>query len=201
MLTFYIIATILGGGLVLLSALGGIGGGHFDMDHDMSVDVNTDVDMDHDVSHDGDTVSTDHFDFWLPFFSLRFWTYAFAAFGVFGLFLTFTKFAPEPMAAMISAGAGVLIGSLAAIAMRWINKSSVNSVVRESDFIGQEGKMSVTPRNGEPGKVRLEIKGEMIDMLAMPAEGFSVQQGEEVIVVGVDGTRVRVAKASDYLEQ
>lgn len=201
MLTLYIIATILGGGLVLLSAIGGIGSGHLDMDHHASFEGDSDVDMGHDISHDGDTVSTDHFDFWLPFMSLRFWTYTFAAFGVFGIFLTFTKFAPEPLAAMISAGAGLVIGTLAAYAMRWISKSSINSVVRESDFIGQEGKMSVSPRNGEPGKVRLEIKGETIDMLALPAEGFSVQQGEEVIVVGVDGTRVRVAKASDYLEQ
>ena len=62
MLTLYVITGIIGLGLIIFSAIGGMGDSHGDLSHDADVshDLSSDHGLDsHDVSHSGD--------FWLPF--------------------------------------------------------------------------------------------------------------------------------------
>lgn len=214
MLTWYIVSAIIGGGLILLSALGGFSHGlmdgidantDFDVDHDLDVDHNLSLEADHhvDIDHHTDMAKdlAPTTDFWLPFLSLRFWVYAIGGFGVMGTILTLTNAAPAFNTLWLSIAFGVTVGSVIAYAIRKIKVSEIDYQVREKDFLGVAAQLTVAPRNGEPGKVRMLVKGETIDMLALPHEGVELERGEEVVVVGVDGTRVRVARLSDIMDQ
>lgn len=189
MLTLYIVAAILGGGLILLSALGGFG------DHSFDADANTDIDTSHDLTDVAHASS----DFWLPFFSMRFWVYFVGGFGLFGLATTLFNVTAEPIRMFASLATGLLTGTIAAYLMRWARRDDTDSSVKEADFLGVTGTMVVPPTNGEPGKIRVSVKGDLIDMLALPLEGASIAKGDEIVVVTVEGDRAVVAKASDYL--
>lgn len=223
MLAIYLICGIVGGGLILAAALGGLTssaldgidtGGDADVDFDHSVDFDTaDIDIDGDVDIDMTSDAGDGFDmaehmesakdftqdagFWLPFFSLRFWIYFAGGFGLFGTFLTLTKAAMEPIALWLALGFGALIGTAVAMVMRWLKGQESDSMIREKDMLGVSGKMVVTPRNGQPGKVRISVKGETLDLLALSRKGTEVERGEEVVVIHVDDSRVTVARSED----
>ncbi len=195
MLTLYIVTAIIGGALILISALSG---GH-DTDHDF--DAGHDVDVGgHDVDaghgdHDADVVSGA----WLPFFSLRFWTYFAAAFGIIGLLLTILNAADATMTALLAIGGGFITGMLVAWIMRWLKSASTTDGASIHDLLGKQAKMLVGARPESMGKVRIEAKGEIIDMIAVADDGGAIEAGEEVLVVGVDGNQLRVARPKDYL--
>ncbi len=195
MLALYIVSAVLGGGLVVASAIGGLGDHSFEFDH------GADVDTDHDIgAHDHGTADVNHgADFWLPFFSLRFWVYAIGMFGAFGLFLTLTKLATEPTVAIAAAITGTLMGTIAATAMRLAKRAETNSSVSEHDLIGVQGRLTVSPREGSPGKVRVQVKGDLIDMLAVPVEGLDLATGEDVVIVGIEGQHALVDRMTNYM--
>lgn len=211
MLALYVFCAIVGGGLILLSALGGLSEGLMD-----GIDSHTDfdagsVDYDHDVSL-GHGEGFEHHvemakefaptsDFWLPFLSLRFWIYAVGGFGLVGTLLSLFQMASPAVIPWVAAGFGVVIGTLVSYTMRALTKGELDSSVREKDFMGVMGQLTVLPRNGEPGKVRMSIKGETIDMLAIPDGDVEFERGEEVVVVGIEGTRVRVVRYTDIMDE
>lgn len=211
MLPLYLVTAIVGGGLIVLAALGGLGHGvldGFDTDHsvdfDHQVDVDHDLAMSHDVSGDHSLVGAHELaptaDFWLPFLTLRFWLYAVAGFGVFGTIASLLHLAAPPIILGLSIGFGVVAGTVVSYLMRLMKKTESDSSVREGDYVGVAGHVSVVPRNGEPGKIRMVVKGETIDMLALPSDGLELVRGEEVVVVGVEGTKVRVARLDDLMQ-
>ncbi len=88
MLTVYLITAVVGGAFVLLSAFGG---SHDDFDHDADFDSDagfeSDAGLDADFGADADHGELVHADVWLPFLSMRFWTYFLTFFGVTGMLL------------------------------------------------------------------------------------------------------------------
>src|SRR5687768_6536709 len=95
MLIVYILSAIVGGILVAASAL--MGG-----DHDAHVG---DTHFDGIDGHDGI-----HSDIYLPFLSLRFWTFFAACFGITGLLLTNFSSAASATVAVVSLITGVFAG-------------------------------------------------------------------------------------------
>lgn len=232
MFTIYVISAVLGGGLILLGALGGLHHGlmdgwdsdaHFDFDHaglsggpDFDHSLEAEHDFDHEVDHDMDHSSESgahhtlgevavHSTFWLPFFSLRFWIYAIGGFGVLGTIFTLFSLAPASATLIWSIAFGVVLGSIVATTMRALKMQESSHLVGVRDYIGVMATLTVVPRNGEPGKVRMSVKGETIDMLALPdqkilSQGVDLTKGEEVVIVGVEGTKVRVARMNDFMQ-
>lgn len=212
MLTAYIIAAIVGGGLILVSALGGLTSGLLDgVESDSDLDLDQ-VDFDNDVSLDGNHDISGHPDhaefvkeavatseFWLPFFSLRFWIYFMATFGLIGSIATIFSLAASWIVVLVSVLSALVMGTLVAYVMRFLMKNSFDSSILQEDFLGVSGHILVPPRNGEPGKIRMSIKGETIDMLALPPEGIELKRGEEVVVVQLEGTKVQVARLNDIM--
>src|SRR5690349_10121353 len=98
MLTVYIVSAVVAGVLVLLSLLG--------IGHEVGHDLNFEVA--HEVDHDAD--HGDGAGLWMPFFSMRFYTYFFAAFGTTGLLLHFLTTTPSMIALWISVGVGLFSG-------------------------------------------------------------------------------------------
>jgi membrane protein implicated in regulation of membrane protease activity len=241
MLTLYIALGLAGGGLILLSALGGIfgHGGHdhdseFDLSHDadltdgLNIDGDLHFDVDADVgsdlhleadAHDGvnlaDVLGSAHdsveaagqhaatagFDIWLPFLSLRFWIYSAGAFGLTGILLTVMKASQEPMTLWLSLGTGLIIGFLAAWAFHALRKQEVSEGATLRDLLGKKAKVSVASAHGDPGKIRLEHNGNMIDMLALSMDGTDFDPGEEVFVIAIDGERAKVVRRGELFEE
>lgn len=197
MLGAYIVAAIVGGGLILFSALAGMGA-HADVGGDMSHDVGGhDAGHSHDGGHDSDH---DTGAVWLPFLSLRFWTYAVGTFGLIGTILSLTKASIEPMTLIIAASTGVFMGTVAAYLVRFLSRTESTSSVGDKDFLGAIAKVSV-PIGALPGKVRTTVKGDIIDMVALGENGETFGQGEEVMIVGIEGNSARVVRKADYFEE
>ena len=115
-----------------------------------------------------------------------------------GLVLTLTKVSVEPITVGIAIGTGVLMGSIAAYFVRFLTKTENTSSVGDHDFLGALAKVSV--RIGElPGKIRTSVKGDIIDMVALGEHGETFEQGEEVMIVGMEGNDARVVRKADYL--
>jgi membrane protein implicated in regulation of membrane protease activity len=192
MLAVYTIATIVGGGLVLLSALGGLG-------HHASVDGGADG-FDHSHSGDsGDGAAGASHDFWIPFLSLRFWTYFAAAFGGMGLALTFLKMSSEPVTGIVAAAVGVALGLTVSWIMRILPRVTMHNTVLSDDFVGKEARVLVAGEGAQPGKIRVSIKGELIDILARREDGGTIATGETVVVIGLEGNEARVARMDELM--
>ena len=192
MLTVYILAAIVGGILVLASALmGGEHDTHFGGDAHFG-----DVDFHGVDGHDGI-----HSDVYLPFLSLRFWTYFAACFGVTGLLLTnFTSNATTSVA-IASLLTGLIAGYLVTAIMRAVNKRESDSGVKEDNLVGQEARVLVGVSPESEGKVRLEVKGELLDMTAFTQENLALRPGDRALVVSIDNGRANVVSLTAMLEQ
>ena len=83
--------------------------------------------------------------------------------------------------------------------MRYFQKNSPNSSISDADFLGVLAKVTVSPSESSPGKVRVVLKDETIDVLAFPLEGHTITSGDEVVVVSVNGSHVTVANAEQYM--
>jgi membrane protein implicated in regulation of membrane protease activity len=204
----YIACGILGVGLILLSALGSVFGGH-DADAS-SADLgghspDAALDGPQEVSHvDWTQVGAKTFEkgiesvhtsgLWLPFFSLRFWTYFLGGFGLLGTLLTLFKQGTEPLVGIVSSATGLFLGLVAAYAWRILIRQQVDASTKEADFLGVIGTQSVAARGHEPGKVRVMVRGELIDLLALSDDGQTISAGEEVVVVGIEGDHARVTR-------
>ncbi len=190
MLTAYIVTAILGGVLIVVSLFGG------DHDHSVELDGDLGVEAGIDVAG-GHSIDTD-FDVWLPFFSLRFWTYLCLAFGATGLLFTLLTDMHAVPVAVVASSVGLLMGFGVSVALRWLQKSQTSSAVSERELLGVEARVLVPLKTGSSGKIRATLKGEMIDLLAITDEGQEIAAGEQVMIVDVENDRARVVRRSAF---
>jgi hypothetical protein len=208
MLTFYVVAAIVGGVFVLLSALGGLGKDGlekdlFDKDFD-AADLDTDAGVEAGAgveaesgaeSGGGHAISADHSELWLPFLSMRFWTYFFAVFGVTGLLLTSVWREGMPTA-VLSSLMGLACGLGMAYATRYLRRSTTSSGVGVRDFVGVEAVVLFGVSDRQSGKIRAVVKGREVDLLATTDEAGPIERGARVMIIGFEGPRARVVRAS-----
>lgn len=189
----YLGSLILGGGLLVASAVLGGGDGDADVDHDIDHDI--DHDVDHDVDH-ADVGSA----LWLPILSLRFWTFFLAFFGLTGAILDLLGRA----GAVGASTGGVLAISLVtgfgagwgiATLVRRLKADTVSStIVPETDYAGRAGEVILDVAPGSPGWVRVEVRGVSVDLKAelVPGHEAPLTAGQQVIVVAWRDGRVIV---------
>jgi hypothetical protein len=175
MLTIYIVSAVVAGVLVVLSLFGA-----GDAEHDAPL---TEL---HEAAHE---TFSDH---WLPFFSLRFYTYFFAGFGTTGLLLYYlTK--TDPMTAGIVSGAvGLGTGLAVSYLIRLLRVTEASGGASDKDVLGKEGTVLVPIRGNVPGKIRCTVRGDAIDFLATSEEERTIEAGEAVVVVAMDNGRAQV---------
>lgn len=176
----YLFATIAGGAVVGASLLGG----------DKSTgDVDSSGGKDLAYTH-GDSGGV-----LLLFLSLRFWSFFLAFFGLTGLVLDGFGLLPSVITLVIALGAGLIAGLGVSWSVRALASTSSNSAVSVADYVGKSAKVLVPVSKASAGKIRLQLKGNTVDLLAFTDEE-ALSTGEEVLVVEVDGTRARVARLS-----
>lgn len=210
MLTVYIVCGVAAVGLILLSALGGAFGADVDAGSDVDIDVDHELDFEHDLggsdaveldaSHAFDKDFAQSTGVWIPFLSLRFWIYFAAAFGLVGAISTLLKVSQEPTILISSIGTGLVMGLIAAWIFRKLRMSSTSAQAEHRDFMGKSGQMVVASRGGEFGKVRVDVKGSTIDLLATHPDGRELNKGESVYIVSIEGHKAQVMNEQEILE-
>ncbi len=197
----YLFALIVGG--VLLGASILLGGDHGDADADADVDVDADADVDAhadvhvDHSHGSMDVGghgTADFFLW-TFRSIRFWTFFLAFFGLTGLALTWLGLIESPLVGLaLSLGMGGVTGLAAAAVLRRLSSDESGSVASANDYVGKTARVVVPVTKGGVGKVRLQLRGTTVDVLATTDDDESYSSREEVLIIEMDGTRARIAR-------
>jgi hypothetical protein len=187
MLPFYLGALGLGGVLILASVF--LGGGDHDADGDVDGDLDHDHDHDHDVAHDhGDAAHmVEHAAAagpWLPFLTMRFWTFALATFGLTGALLTALDFG-QLVAAPVAGLTGVGIGTGVSWAFRQLRLSAPSGSTGLRNLAGRDGSVLLPISPGGLGKVRLLVDGQYVDLPARTRDALRLEPKQGVIVVEV----------------
>lgn len=136
----------------------------------------------------------------IPFFSLRFWTYALSAFGIVGLLSSWLTQTAAPIELGGSIAAGILAGLLAHYGFLLARKSESDSMVREGDIVGKVADVQVAVRGSECGRIRIESRGEFLDLLAQSTSGETFLAGERVVIVDLNGSTAIVASSEAIFE-
>lgn len=171
MLTVYLGALAFGGTLLLASLVLG----------------QKDADGDQGTDKDAHLEGLD----WLPVASLRFWTFFLAFGGAAGTALTYA----ETMSAGPIAGAALAVGWVSGVgmvtAMRAVRKGSVGSQVSPKDLRGETAEVIVPVARGTIGKIRVNAKGRIHDLIAETDDDATFAAGDKVMILG-EGAEGRV---------
>ena len=183
----YLAALILGLGTIMVQLFMG---GHGDAD----ADAGASVEADHGDAH-GEADSG-----FLPIFlSLRFWIFGSLAFGMVGSLLHFLGLASGLVTLSVAGVMGIASGMLASWIFRVLSRQQVSSGAGEHDAVGHVGKVLIRVPTQGHGKVRIQLKGQTLDLLATTDE-VELLEGEQVLVEEMRDGSARVSKApADFL--
>jgi membrane protein implicated in regulation of membrane protease activity len=194
MLMLYLAALGLGGTFLLASLfMGGHGEGG---DADMHADAHADGDASGHGDADDHAGAVDGVLAWMPVTSLRFWTFFLAFFGLTGSLLTLFGLASSQVT--IAAIAGVIgygSGWAVVTTLRHLSRNETSSGVSERDYVGATGRVMVPVSRNKVGKVRIEIKGRTVEMLARTEDDTEFASQQPVIIYGVADGHVLVTRA------
>lgn len=187
----YLFALVLGGVLLIASI---VMGGDSDADADLDTDADLDADADADAEHHGASHG-DAGGFFAAFLSLRFWTFFAAFFGLTGMLLGTYALPTDPLLVLgLAIGMGALSGYSAVTIIRHFARTDVGTAASVRDYVGKSGRVLVPIRPGAVGKLRLELKGTTVDLLASAGDDTTFETGEQALVVQLDGTTAIVAR-------
>jgi len=133
----------------------------------------------------------------LPLASMFFWTFFLAFFGLTGVLLSLLAGgAGTVLTVLLAVGMGVGAGLIASHVLRGLGRSEVDSSVRPTDLVGRLGRVVVPVGKEQPGKIRVELKGRTVELLAYGDETVPLACSQRVYVHDVlkDGS-VRVVSA------
>ena len=175
---FYLAALVVGAGILALQQLlGGDGNGD-------SGDANGHADA---AGH-GESG-------FLPIFlSLRFWTFGLLAFGLAGTLLHYFDLANRGLTAVIAGALGLTSGFGASWLLLALGRQEITSGAEVQEAVGHVGRVLLACKRGAHGKVRIELRGQTLDVIAT-TDDAEIEAGAVVLVEEVTGTMVRVSRA------
>ncbi|MGD1952226.1 MAG: NfeD family protein [Leptolyngbyaceae cyanobacterium] len=222
MQSIYWFCFVIGGVFVAIATLGGAGDADFDADFDADADfdVDLDADADFDADLDGDApdagfdaqVDTDlqllrkvkgAYVFSLNILtSFQFWTVGGFLFGLTGLSLGWVQSSWSASIIFIAALImGILLGGTLAVVLRQLARRHADSLVRTEDFAGRVGVVELPFDATSKGKVRLELRGSTLHMMALTDDTKQFAPGDKVLVVNVEKNRLWVVSDETAAQQ
>ena len=212
MLTVYLVCLLIGGTLVAGSALfGGHGhdGDHGELDHSDHFESGHHDGLEHDelapasgsfssavvhaeTAHVGmQDIGGDHL--WLPFLSMRFWTFFLAFFGLTGVVLTGLALWTSQAAILpASVVMGLISGYGVAAVMNHLRRTTTDSSIQEQDYLGASARVLLPIAQGQPGKVRLQIRDQTVDLIAETEDPTPLALRQEVLVYAIENGILKV---------
>ena len=194
----YLAALIIGLGTILVQLFMG-GDGDAEVDAHGAEGFSPDVD--HDLGADAGGHGHHELDAgFLPIFlSLRFWIFGLLAFGMVGSVLHYLHLAAPLLTAVVATVMGLGSGALASWVFRALNRQAVTSGSSDSDAVGHVGKVLIRVGKHERGKVRIQLKGQTLDLLAT-TEDADITEGELVLIEEMRDGQAHVSRAPpDFL--
>jgi membrane protein implicated in regulation of membrane protease activity len=188
MLLLYWMCCLIGGLFVALSMVGGLDGAEFDSEFE--------IDMGVERSPAEERSPLQRPRLWLPIFSLRFWIFAVCFFGLTGVLLSRTDLLP-PQVLLLAVGVGVICGSIVAIILRQLGRRRIDSLVRETDYVGLSGTVEIPFDANSRGKIQLYIRGTTLGVVALTDDPQGFQPGDRVFVVSMSKNRAWVISEQD----
>ena len=190
-------------GLVLLLATIFLGDSDIDADTDVDLDPDIDFDAEVDFTVDG-AGELDAFNTleakqnknlsvraYLPFLSFRFWTYGLAIFGLTGFALE-TSGQDTPVHLTLATTMGIGVGWAAALVFRKFKNTTVDSSTDTDQLRGTECKVILTVRPGSTGKIRLNIKDQMVELPATTCHTEALPVDSRALIVESASGQVEV---------
>jgi membrane protein implicated in regulation of membrane protease activity len=106
--------------------------------------------------------------------------------------------ASSGVALAVALATGLGVGWLAALGFRALGRQTLSSSADPSDLRGQVGRVLVACEKGRKGKVRLTVRGQIVDIVATTDER-RLEPGDGVIVEDVGAGYVHVCRAPNEL--
>lgn len=95
--------------------------------------------------------------------------------------------------AVFSVAIGLFIGALIVwLIYFWRRRQIVDSMMRPEDIIGIYGTVEIPFDANSKGKVRVDIKGSMVDFIARSEETRIFNRGDRVFILQMKGNKVWV---------
>jgi membrane protein implicated in regulation of membrane protease activity len=192
-------ALFAGGGHAADAHAGDVGAdAHVDAHADVHADVHADAHADahadvHAVAH-ADAHADVGAQFWFLFLSMRFWVFFLTFFGLTGLLLQLAG-SSSLVAALLALPLGAALGVGAAWVFRQLQTRPVSSAIRQDELVGAEGRVMLPIGPGAPGKVRLQLRGQLLDRVALTEGEGLIERGDRALVIGVRGEKLVVSRA------
>jgi membrane protein implicated in regulation of membrane protease activity len=100
----------------------------------------------------------------------------------------------------------IVIGLVLGILVVWIiclqqRYQSVDSLVRAKHIVGRSGTVEVPFNSSTAGKVRVNVKGSMVDFVAFTDESREFNPGDRIFVVGMKKNKVWVVSEESIASQ
>lgn len=203
MLTWYLVALVVGGTLVAVSLIFGGDGDHdHDVDHDFDIDADMDMDADVEAEVEADADADHEMDHgvsgldalqgWLPIASMRFWTFFLAFFGLTGTVVTAGSLLGGIATPILATAVGYVCGASITNSIRRLRKQVVDSSLGEKDYVGATAKVVLPVSKGKTGKIRMTIKGRVVELMAQTDDDVDLGLNQAVMVYALrdDGTAV-----------
>lgn len=95
--------------------------------------------------------------------------------------------------AVICIGIGLFIGALIVwLIYFWRRRQIVDSLMRPEDIVGVYGTVEIPFDANSKGKVRVDIKGSMVDLIAVTEENKTFNFGDRVFIIQMKENKVWV---------
>lgn len=176
----YVFALVLGS--ILLGASFLLGGEHGSDGHgDGHIEADADHDLDAHADADHDTQG-DLGGFFGVLGSMRFWTFFAAFFGLTGVVLDGFDLTTQFTAGGLSIGVGFVTGWVAVTLIRRLSANDTGVAAGVADYIGKTGELLIAVKPGGLGKIRIELKGTTVDVLAL-TDDEPIAKGEQALIL------------------
>lgn len=174
----YVFALVLGS--ILLGASFLLGGGD-------------DADVDHDTDTDSDSDYGDLVGLFGVLASVRFWTFFAAFFGLTGILFDGLGLAGPLVSLGLAVAVGFVTGWTAVTLINRLSADEVGVAAGVDDYVGKTGEVLIAIGPNKLGKIRIELKGTTVDVLA-DSEESSLARGEQALIVEMRGSTAAVVK-------
>jgi len=210
--TVYWVCLIVGGGLLVISALSGTDSGAdadagSALDSDISTDIHAEVDSDGALHAGTDTdVGTDlahaahgghaALSTW---FSIRFMVFFMAVFGALGVILTHLTRTGLGWSLAIAVGGGLVAGQAVHQLLRALRRTSGDSTPQPEDYVNKLARVTVGVVPPHKGEVALNVRGgeRYVPAVAVRSDA-KFEVGEQVVVVAYRGGLAEVVSRAQH---